>query len=109
MSDPGLWYALPVLAGDRVRLEPLAVEHTAGYLAACGTAGEAAEIFRWQSPSGGALTTPETEDDARGHIVGALAVYAFLDDDWPHLRVHAQPARSASNASRAVLISSMWP
>ena len=75
-TEHGLWYAMPILAGRRVRLEPLAVEHAPAYLAALGGPEQAAEIFRWQSPAGGALTTPVTVDDARRHIVGALAARA---------------------------------
>ena len=33
MTAAELWYALPVLTGTKVRLEPLALEHAAGYLA----------------------------------------------------------------------------
>ncbi|MFG1608543.1 GNAT family N-acetyltransferase [Actinoplanes sp. NPDC049265] len=73
MADDDPWYAMPVLAGPSVRLEPLTVEHAAGYLAATGTPAEAAEIFRWQSPVGGVLTVPATVEDARRHILAALA------------------------------------
>jgi hypothetical protein len=52
VTEHGLWYAMPVLAGDRIRLEPLSVEHADGYLEA---AGGAAEIFRRQSPPGAKL------------------------------------------------------
>ena len=76
MIDDGLWYAMPVLAGARVRLEPLTLEHTPGYLAAAGTPAEAEEIFRWQSPAGGALAHPVTADDARAHVTSALAARA---------------------------------
>ncbi|MEV6847616.1 GNAT family protein [Actinoplanes sp. NPDC051411] len=69
MTDPALWYAMPVLTGTRVRLEPLRVEHAEHYLAAAGDA----EIFRWQSPAEGALAHPTTIDDARRHIIAALA------------------------------------
>ncbi|AGZ40654.1 GNAT family N-acetyltransferase [Actinoplanes friuliensis] len=75
MTD-GLWYAMPTLTGSRIRLEPLRYEHAADYLAAAGTVEEADEIFRWQSPAGGALAQPVTEEDARRHIVAALAARA---------------------------------
>jgi hypothetical protein len=55
-----LWYAMPV-------------EHAPGYLAATGTATQSAEIFRWQSPAGGALAAPATVNDAALHIHTALA------------------------------------
>ncbi|MEV4627309.1 GNAT family protein [Micromonospora sp. NPDC049523] len=76
MTNDDLWYALPVLAGRRIRLEPLTVEHAAGYLAAAGTDAEGAEVFRWQSPPGGALAQPVTVEDAAGHINMALAARA---------------------------------
>ena len=55
VADDDLWYAMPVLSGRLIRLEPLTVEHAPGYLAAAGTRAEAAEVFRWLSPPGGAL------------------------------------------------------
>ncbi|OJF14649.1 hypothetical protein BG844_08705 [Couchioplanes caeruleus subsp. caeruleus] len=76
VTDDDLWYAMPTLVGGRTRLEPLAVEHAQGYLTAVGTPDEAAEIFRWQSPAGGALAQPVTSDDARRHITTALAARA---------------------------------
>jgi len=76
VSDDGLWYAMPTLRSARVRLEPLAWEHTPGYLAAAGTPAEAEEIFRWQSPATGALAHPLTRDDARAHITSALTARA---------------------------------
>ena len=76
MSDPGLWYAQPILTGSKVRLEPLALEHAEDYLAAAGTGEEAAEIFRWLTPPRGTLLEPTTLDDARSHIFAALAARA---------------------------------
>ena len=67
---------MPVLAGRLIRLEPLALEHAPGYLAAAGTGGEAAEVFRWMSPPGGALAQPVTLEDASRHIADALAARA---------------------------------
>jgi RimJ/RimL family protein N-acetyltransferase len=63
------WYAMPVLTGRLIRLEPLAYEHAAGYLAAAGP--DADEVFRWLSPA-----PPRTLDDARAHIAAALAARA---------------------------------
>jgi len=68
-----LWWAMPVLAGRLIRLEPLTLEHAAGYLAAAGPAEEGAEVFRWMSPPGGALAQPVTLEDATRHIADALA------------------------------------
>ena len=62
---------MPVLAGRLVRLEPLALEHAAGYLAAAGTGADAEEVFRWMYPA-----APETIEDARAHIETALALRA---------------------------------
>jgi N-acetyltransferase len=67
-----LWWAMPVLAGRLIRLEPLALEHAPGYLAAAGTGEAAAEVFRWLSPPGGAVAQPVTLEDAARHIVAAL-------------------------------------
>ena len=67
-----LWWAMPVLAGRLIRLEPLALEHAPGYLAAAGTGGAAAEVFRWLSPPGGAVAQPVTLEDATRHIAAAL-------------------------------------
>jgi N-acetyltransferase len=62
------WYELPVLTGRLIRLEPLALDHAAGYLAAAGTGADAEEAFRWMS-----AYPPHTLDEARGHIEVALA------------------------------------
>jgi N-acetyltransferase len=70
-ADSREWFALPVLAGSRVRLEPLAIEHAAGYLTAAGTGADAEEVFRWMS-----LPAPVTEDDARQHVLDAVAARA---------------------------------
>ena len=71
MTSPDLWYALPVLSGRLIRLEPLALEHAPGYLAAAGPADDAAEVFRWMFPA-----APQTVADAEGHILTALAARA---------------------------------
>ncbi|HEY3630519.1 MAG TPA: GNAT family protein [Jatrophihabitantaceae bacterium] len=78
MTD--LWYALPVLTGTKIRLEPLAVEHAEGYLAASEPHGD--EVFRWL-----AVRAPKSVDDARDQILAALGgrargerfAYAQLD------------------------------
>ena len=71
MTQPDDWYAMPVLAGRLIRLEPLAYEHAAGYLAAAGSGADADEVFRWMSPA-----APQSVDEARAHIVTALAARA---------------------------------
>jgi RimJ/RimL family protein N-acetyltransferase len=65
------WYAMPTLSGTLVRLEPLAMDHAAGYLRAAGTGEQAEETFRWLYPP-----PPRTLDDAQAHIVEALAARA---------------------------------
>lgn len=67
---------MPTFVGERIRLEPLTLDHAPGYLAAAGSPEQAAEIFRWQSPPAGALAAPATVEDARGHIVAALEAKA---------------------------------
>ena len=66
MTD--LWYAQPVLAGQKIRLEPMAVEHAEGYLAA---SVDGDDVFRWM-----AVRTPKSVDDARDQILAALAARA---------------------------------
>jgi RimJ/RimL family protein N-acetyltransferase len=68
VTTPDDWYALPVLSGRLIRLEPLAAEHAAGYLAAAGTGADADEVFRWMFPA-----APQNLDEAREHIAAALA------------------------------------
>ena len=71
MTNPDEWYALPVLAGSLIRLEPLAIEHAPGYLAAAGTDADAEDVFRWMS-----VAPPKSVADAREHIAAALAARA---------------------------------
>jgi RimJ/RimL family protein N-acetyltransferase len=71
VTESERWYALPVLAGRLVRLEPLAAEHAAGYLAAASTDGE--EVFRWLNPSAGGRAAPETLADAQAQVLAGLA------------------------------------
>jgi RimJ/RimL family protein N-acetyltransferase len=78
MSDD-LWYALPILTGTRIHLQPLTIEDAPAYLAAAGIPEESAEVFRWMTPPRGSLTHPETLDDARSHILSALAARARGD------------------------------
>jgi RimJ/RimL family protein N-acetyltransferase len=79
------WYALPVLEGVLVRLEPLTVEHAPGYLAAAGTGADAEEVFRWLNPSG-TLGAPASLDEARTHIMTALAARA-RGERFPYAQV----------------------
>jgi RimJ/RimL family protein N-acetyltransferase len=92
------WYTLPVLAGRLIRLEPLAVEHAAGYLAAAGTGQDAAEVFRWLSPPGGALREPVTVADAHRHIAAALAARAH-GRRFPYAQIDARTGAFAGTTS----------
>ena len=100
MTEPDLWYAMPALTGTTIRLEPLTVEHAPGYLAAAGSAEESAEIFRWQSPPGGALGPPATVDDARRHITAALAARA-RGTRLPYAQIEVATGRFAGTTSFA--------
>jgi RimJ/RimL family protein N-acetyltransferase len=70
------WYALPVLSGRLIRLEPLTIEHAPGYLAAAGTDEDSEEVFRWLNPKHGSNSVPKTLHDAEEHIYAALAARA---------------------------------
>jgi N-acetyltransferase len=70
------WYALPVLSGRLIHLEPLAIEHAAGYLAATGTGADAEEVFRWLNPKHGSNSVATSIADAEEHILTALAARA---------------------------------
>jgi RimJ/RimL family protein N-acetyltransferase len=68
VTEQADWYALPVLSGTLIRLEPLVAAHAEGYLAAAGTGADADEVFRWMYPA-----APQNLEDAREHIAAALA------------------------------------
>jgi N-acetyltransferase len=112
VTDHGLWYAMPALTGDLIRLEPLRVEHADDYLRA---AGGAPEIFRWQSPAEGALALPVTVEDARKHITAALAGRA-RGARLPYAQIAVPSGRFAGTTSfadpdpvlRAVTIGYTW-
>lgn len=102
MTDNGAWYGMPVLAGRRIRLEPLTIEHAPGYLAAAGPPGEAEEIFRWQSAAGGALTFPAGPGDATAHVTAALAARAS-GRRLPYAQIDAGTGEFAGTTSLADL------
>ncbi len=70
-DNPSDWYCLPTLSGELVRLEPLRLEDTGGYLRAARADSGHDAVFQWlvQHP-------PLTEGDAREQIVAALAARA---------------------------------
>jgi RimJ/RimL family protein N-acetyltransferase len=93
VTSPADWYALPVLAGRLIRLEPLAAEHAAGYLAAAGSGADAEEVFRWMSPA-----APRTIDDARAHIAAALESQA-RGERFAYAQVDAATGEFAGTSS----------
>ncbi len=95
-DDP--WFAMPVLGGRLIRLEPLAAVHAPGYLAAAGTGAAAAEVFRWLSPPGGALGEPVTVEDAARHITDALAARA-RGTRFPYAQIDAVTGEFAGTTS----------
>ena len=115
VSNHDLWFAMPVLPGRLIRLEPLAAEHAPGYLAAAGTGAAAAEVFRWLSPPGGALAEPVTVGDAARHINDALAARA-RGVRFPYAQIDAATGEFAGTTSfyevnpalRALAIGHTW-
>ena len=93
---------MPILHGRFVRLEPLTTEHAHGYLAATGTPDESAEIFRWQSPAGGALLPPATVEDGARHITTALTSRA-QGQRFPYAQFDAATGEFAGTTSLADL------
>lgn len=98
MTLSDAWYALPILSGQLIRLEPLAVEHAAGYLAAGGTGDDAVEVFRWLTPPSGALAEPATIADAERHILDALAKRAS-GFRFPYAQIDARTGEFAGTTS----------
>jgi RimJ/RimL family protein N-acetyltransferase len=84
---------MPVLAGRLIRLEPLAVEHAAGYLAAAGAPDDAAEVFRWLNPG-----APNDVDEARTHIAAALAARA-RGERFAYAQLDARTGEFAGSSS----------
>jgi RimJ/RimL family protein N-acetyltransferase len=109
------WYTLPVLQGRFVRLEPLTVEHAAGYLAAAGTDGAADEVFRWLSTPGSKSGAPRTTADAHTDIAAALAARA-RGTRLPYAQIDASTGEVAGTSSyydidpaaRTVAIGHTW-
>lgn len=66
-ADPAQWWTAPSTLGPLVRLEPLGLEHAAGYFAAAGEPAVADRVFRWLGAA-----PPRTVDAAREQIAQAL-------------------------------------
>lgn len=93
MSTPDDWYSLPVLSGSFVRLEPLTIEHAAGYFTAAGNVEVADEVFRWLNPG-----APNTVEDARVHIAAALFARAE-GKRFPYAQLDATTGEVAGTTS----------
>ena len=87
------WYALPVLTGRLIRLEPLTLEHAPGYLAAAGTPEDAAEVFRWNGK-----VVPDGLAGARDHILTALGARA-RGERFPYAQIDAVTGEVAGTTS----------
>lgn len=104
------WFALPVLEGTLVRLEPMTAEHAAGYLAAAGTGAEAEECFRWMN-----VAPPANLADAETQVAAALAArargerfaYAQLDASTGDV-IGTTSLYEVSPALRTVAIGHTW-
>jgi N-acetyltransferase len=110
VTAPDFWYALPVLSGRLIRLEPLAVEHAPGYLAAAGPPQDATEVFRWMFPA-----APQIVADAERHILTALAARA-RGERFAYAQLDAGTGEVAGTtsyyevdpAARAIAIGHTW-
>ena len=110
-ADPNDWYAMPVLSGNLVRLEPLTIEHAAGYLAAAGTEADAEEVFRWLT----SLDPPRDVQGARTQVAGALGARA-RGERLPYAQIDARTGEFAGTTSfyevnpsgRAIAIGHTW-
>jgi RimJ/RimL family protein N-acetyltransferase len=98
VTSPDAWYALPVLEGLLIRLEPLAIEQAPGYLAAAGTGEDAEDVFRWVTTPGSASGAPRTLDDARADINWGLASRA-RGDRLPYAQIDAVTGEFAGSSS----------
>jgi RimJ/RimL family protein N-acetyltransferase len=110
VSRTDLWYAMPVLSGRLIRLEPLALEHAPGYLAAAGSGEDSAEVFRWLFPS-----PPQSVGDAEGDILAALTARA-RGERFAYAQIDAGTGEFADTSSyyevlpglRAIAIGHTW-
>ncbi len=115
MTDAARWYDLPVLSGRLIRLEPLALEHAPGYLAAAWSGADAAEVFRWLNTPGGSVPEPTTVAEAQRHIGAALAArergerfaYAQLDAATGEF-AGTSSFYEVNPASRSIAIGHTW-
>ena len=95
MADSDPWYALPVLTGALIRLEPLTVEHAPGYLAA---AGDDDEVLRWINTPGSTSGAVRTPADARADVLAGLAARA-RGERLPYAQIDAATGEFAGSTS----------
>jgi RimJ/RimL family protein N-acetyltransferase len=87
-----------MLEGALIRLEPLTVEHAAGYLAAAGTGDDAEAVFRWLNTPGSVNGSPRTLDDARRDILSGLAARA-RGERLPYAQIDVASGEFAGSSS----------
>ncbi len=92
------WWTLPVLSGTLIRLEPLAIEHAEGYLAAAGAPDQAEDVFRWLNTAGSRSGAPRTLDDAHADIASALSARAH-GVRLPYVQLDATTGEVAGTSS----------
>jgi N-acetyltransferase len=110
VTSPDEWYTQPILTGRLIRLEPLTIEHAAGYLASAGSGPDADDVFRWMYGA-----APRTLDDARAQIAAALAARA-RGERLPYAQIDADTGDFAGTSSyyevspalRAIAIGHTW-
>jgi RimJ/RimL family protein N-acetyltransferase len=110
VTSPDEWYTQPILTGRLIRLEPLTIEHAAGYLASAGSGPDADDVFRWMYGA-----APRTLDDARAEIAAALAARA-RGERLPYAQIDAGTGDFAGTSSyyevlpalRAIAIGYTW-
>ncbi len=98
MTTTELWYAMPVLRGRLIQLEPLTLEHADGYLAAVGIGDDAEDVFRWLNSPGSMSGAPRTIDDARADVLAALADRA-AGRRFAYAQIDAQTGQFAGSTS----------
>ncbi len=104
-APAGEWFALPVLTGRLIRLEPLTAQHAPGYLAAAD-----ATVFEYL-----ALPVPESVEQAAEQIAASLADRA-LGTRFPYAQLDARTGEVAGTTSlyeinptlRTVAIGHTW-
>jgi len=109
-EHPNQWYALPVLRGELVTLEPLSIEHAAGFHTALWTDEGGHEVYQWLG-----APPPGTLEQARDTIYAALAQRA-RGERLPYVQRDARTGEvigttsyyEINPAARAIAIGHTW-